>query len=121
MSQFIINKARELGKELAQSPEYKAVSKARADVNEHAAAKIMYDDFLKQQGDLEKQRAEGKPLTESQIASMQKTYEIISINPYIRDLLMAEYKFAHLMQDVQKALGAEIGIDVPEMPEMPEE
>ena len=60
---------------------------ARKAIDEHQAAKIMLRDFRNKQLNLQKQQMEGKPITETQAEEMRKLYEIVSVNPYIRELV----------------------------------
>lgn len=117
----LIERARELGRELAATTEYKAVTEAKKEVESHAAAKIMYEDFTKKQSEVEGLRADGKTIPEDTVKSLESAYQLMSMNPYIRQLLVAEYAFARLLHQVQKAMVTEVGMHLPEMPDVPQE
>ena len=53
---------------------------------------------------------EGTPVTESQAEELRKLYEVISVNPYIRELFEAEFIFSGLMMEVQDVLARGIGL-----------
>ncbi len=110
-------KAEELAEALVESAQYKRLQKARETVENHEAAKIMLRDFLSKQNELQKQQAEGKELTDEQKKELEKLYEIIQINPYLRELLEAEMEFGRLMMDVQNTLGNALGLQTEEPPE----
>ncbi len=104
-------KAQELADALALSSEFQRLKEARAAVEDHEAAKIMLRDFQEKQAELQKQQMEGKPASEKQTEELRKLYEILSINPYIRELFEAEFAFGGLMMDVQQTITQGLGLD----------
>lgn len=50
-------------------------------------------------------------MTESQVEELSKLYEVLNINPYIRDLFQAEMAFQKLMLDIQEVLGDAIDLE----------
>lgn len=104
-------KAQELADALALSSEFQRLKEARESVEEHEAAKIMLRDFQEKQAELQKQQMEGKAVSEKQTEELRKLYEILSINPYIRELFEAEFAFGALMMDVQKTITQGLGLD----------
>lgn len=109
-SMDVRRKAQELADAIVNSDEYKRYMTARERVENHEAASIMLRDFQKRQFELHKQQMEGTPVTESQADELRKLYEIISVNPYIRDLFEAEFVFSGLMMEVQDVLARAIGL-----------
>jgi len=71
----------------------------------------MLRDFHKKQLELQKQHLEGRPVTDSQTEELGKLYEVLNINPYIRELFEAEFAFHKLMMDVQEVLSDAIGLE----------
>ena len=53
---------------------------------------------------------EGTPVTEDQAEDLRKLYEIISVNPYVRELFEAEFVFSGLMMEVQEILSGALGL-----------
>ncbi|NLY10687.1 MAG: hypothetical protein GX020_03210 [Firmicutes bacterium] len=104
-------KARDLASALQNSAEYQRLINARKAIDEHQAAKIMLRDFRNKQLNLQKQQMEGKPITETQAEEMRKLYEIVSVNPYIRELIEAEFAFGGLMMEIQEIIGEALSIE----------
>ncbi len=104
-------RAQELADSLSTSKEYMRLKEARDAVEQHQAAKVMLRDFHKKQTALQQQQAEGKQVTESQTEELHKLYEVLSINPYIRDLFEAEFVFSGLMMEVQEIIGKALGLE----------
>jgi cell fate (sporulation/competence/biofilm development) regulator YlbF (YheA/YmcA/DUF963 family) len=113
-----IELAKQLGKALAESEEYQSYHKAKETLDSHEAAKLMLADFRKKQWDLEKRRVTGELNAEAATTELQKLAEVIQINPYIREYLFAEFRFSQTMLEVQRIIGAAVGID--DYPEAPE-
>lgn len=103
-------KAQELADAIVNSEEYKRFITAQTQVEGHQAALVMLRDFQKRQFELHKQQMEGTPITESQTEELRKLYEIISVNPYIRELFEAEFVFSGMMMEVQDILAKAIGL-----------
>jgi len=104
-------KAEELANALAESQEYKRLVKARENVAGHESAKIMLRDFQKKQTEIYKARLEGKEITKKQEDELRKLYEVVNFNPYIRELLEAEYRFAEMISEVQEVISKAIQIE----------
>ncbi|HKM17914.1 MAG: YlbF family regulator [Firmicutes bacterium] len=104
-------RAKQLADAIVETPEYQRLKQARAEIEQHHAAKVMLRDFQKKQLDLQKQHLEGTPVTESQAEELSKLYEILNINPYIRELLQAELAFQKLMMDIQEILSDAIDLE----------
>ena len=105
--------ARELGRALAESEEFKAYQKAKEQVEEHEAAKIMLEDFRKKQLALEKKAMSGEEPSSAEVEQLKKLSEILGYNPYIREFLLAEMRFTQLILEVQKAIADAAGLDLP--------
>lgn len=104
-------KAQELAHALVNSDEYKRFTEARDAVAQHQAAQVMLKDFQKKQMALQKQQMEGSPITESQTEELRKLYEVISVNPYIRELFEAEFVFGGLMMEIQDTISKSLGFN----------
>ncbi|HKM43546.1 MAG TPA: YlbF family regulator [Limnochordia bacterium] len=97
-------KAQELAHAIATSSEYKRMMNAREEVSKHQAAKVMLRDFQEKQFELQKQQMAGEEITPDQEEQLQRLFEVISVNPYIRELFEAEFAFSGLMMQVNDAL-----------------
>jgi cell fate (sporulation/competence/biofilm development) regulator YlbF (YheA/YmcA/DUF963 family) len=120
-SNVLIERAKQLGRELAKTKEYTTLKEARHNLEEHAAAKVMYEDFVKRQEELRQNQMEGKNISEADMESLKKSYEIMMFNPFVRDMLMAEFAFSMLMANIQKAMAEEVGISLPDIPGLSEQ
>lgn len=107
-------KAYELAKALAESPEYKRLKEAQTVVQERQAARIMLQDAQKKQMRLREKHAAGEEITDVELEDLQKTMELVSFNPYIRELIEAEYAFSEVMADVWQIIGEAVGLEPPE-------
>jgi cell fate (sporulation/competence/biofilm development) regulator YlbF (YheA/YmcA/DUF963 family) len=105
--------ARQLAKSLAESSEYQKYKSVREKLDTHEAAKVMVEDFHKKQWEYEQKRMNGDKLLEPLTEELRKLSEIITINPYAREYLMAEYEFSKMMMDVQNIIGEAVGIQMP--------
>ncbi|HEX3045119.1 MAG TPA: YlbF family regulator [Bacillota bacterium] len=106
--------AKQLGKALADSTEYQNYKKTKQILDQHESAKVMMDDFRKKQWELERKKLNGDKLTQPAEEELRKLSEVVALNPYIRDYLMAEYQFSQVMMEVQRIIGDAVGLEMPE-------
>lgn len=111
----VLDLARELGRELAASPEYQAYQKAQAAVDANVAAQFMLRDFRTRQFEVERAKLAGT-FTPDLVRGLQEKAEIVAANPVVRDFLAAEGRFGNLMMQVQRILGEAVGIDLDQVP-----
>lgn len=97
-------KAQELAEAIANSSEYQRKVKAAEEVNKHHAAKVMLRDFQEKQLELQKKQMSGEEVTPEQEEQMQRLFGVISVNPYIRELVEADFAFSGLMMQVTDTL-----------------
>ncbi len=109
-----IELAKQLVKSLTESQEYQNYKKAKSILEEHEAAKTMLEDFRKKQWELERKRVAGDKLLEPLEKELEKLAEIIGVNPYVRDYLMAEFQFTQVMMEIQRIINEGIGLQNPE-------
>lgn len=110
-------KAQELADALSNSQEFINYKNAKAKVDESAAASKMLNDFNKQQAKLRMAQMKGETVTDEQIAQLQKSLEIISFNPYIREYFAAEFALVQLMTEIQQMLAKAVELDLPSFDE----
>lgn len=106
--------AKQLGKALADSSEYQNYKKTKQILDQHESARVMMEDFRKKQWELERKKLNGEKPTPANEEELRKLSEVIALNPYIRDYLMAEYQFSQIMMEVQKIIGQAVGLEMPE-------
>ncbi len=99
-------KAQELAEAIANSNEYQRRVKAVEEVNKHQAAKVMLRDFQEKQLELQKRQMSGEEITPEQEEQMQRLFGVISVNPYLRELVEADFAFNGLMMQVTDTLGS---------------
>jgi cell fate (sporulation/competence/biofilm development) regulator YlbF (YheA/YmcA/DUF963 family) len=110
-----IELAKQLARALAESGEFRSYESARKNLDEHEAAKAMMEDFRKKQWEYEKKRMNGDKLLEPFEDELRKLSEIIGLNPYVREYLIAEYQFSQMMLEIDKIIGEAVGLKAPEM------
>ncbi|NMB26360.1 MAG: YlbF family regulator [Firmicutes bacterium] len=108
-------KAHELARALADSPEYARLQAAKQAVEERQAAKIMLEDAKRKETKLRAKYGSGEDITEAELEDLQKTLELVSFNPYIRELMEAEYAFSETMMEVWEIITEAVGIEQPDM------
>lgn len=108
-----IELAKQLAKALAESAEYQNYKAAKEKVEAHEAARTMLKDFREKQIELERKRMNGDKLLQPLEEELRKLTEIISLNPFVRDYLIAEFQFSMMIMDVQKIIGEAVGLEVP--------
>jgi cell fate (sporulation/competence/biofilm development) regulator YlbF (YheA/YmcA/DUF963 family) len=105
-----IELAKSLADALKDSNEYRAYQEAKVKVDQHEAARNMLADFRKKQLEIYQKRARGEDIA-NEAEQIRKLSEIVSLNPYVREFLMAEYQWGQLMESVQKTIAEGLGID----------
>ena len=88
--------------------------KVREVVENREAAKIMLQDLEKKQKRLRERYVSGEQPSEAELEDLQRTMELVSFNPYIRDLLDAEFAFSRMMAEVWEIITEALGLEVPE-------
>ena len=106
--------AKQLAKSLAESGEYQDYKKYKELLEKQEAAKAMLEDFRKKQWELERKKFAGEKLLVPLEEELRKLAEIIGLNPYVRDYLMAEYKFSQVFGEVQRIIAEAVGLKSPE-------
>ena len=106
--------AKQLAYSLADSEEYQNYKKFQNILEEHESARVMLEDFRKKQWELERKRLSGEKILTPYEDELRKLSEVIGLNPYIRDYIMAEYKFSQLFAEVQRIIGDAVGLKPPE-------
>lgn len=101
-----------LAEALKATPQYKRMTEAQRDVESREAGRIMMRDYRRLVGEMEQKRIAGE-ITEDDVRRWQQQLEIISMNPYVRELLEAESVFAALLLDVQSRLMKTLGLEAP--------
>lgn len=96
--------AHDLARAVKDSQEMTILKKAMADIESNADAKQMLDDFRQRQADVQRQIMSGETPASDEMENMEKLYEIINMNPTIRNMLEAERRLSIVMEDIQRIL-----------------
>ena len=105
----LLKKAEELNKALRQSEEYRAYVAAHNQIKDHSAAEIMLDDFRKKQWDIQRRAFEGEDV-EPLVEELQKLWDVVSINPYVKAVVESELIFGQLYGEVMEKVAENIEV-----------
>lgn len=100
----IYNKAQDLAREIAESPEYKEYLKAKEMVEKDKNNILLLESFRRMQWEIQMIQLLGQEVDEEQLQQLEQIYQMLSANPVINEYLMAEYRFSRVLGDVQKIL-----------------
>ncbi len=109
---YMYDKAHELAKALADSPEYKVLKAAKVKVNANPKTKEMLSDFKKKQFEVQTLQMSGQKLDDDKMNQIQSLYQIVSLNPDIAEYLNAEVVFSRIFSDIYKIIGDAVEIDL---------
>ncbi len=111
---MILDKARELGMALSESEEFCRVIAAREAVDAHEGVRALLDEYQDAQNKMV-EILSGEDMDKTEVAALTKhTQEIEGMlldNPLFSELLDAQTEFQKLMQQVNREIGACIGME----------
>lgn len=110
ISREIREQAQALGRTLAAHPVTERLRRARATVNEHTAALVMLRDLRRRERALLEKELSGQRPEPDEVEQWRRVAEIVSFNPYVRELLEAEAAMARLLAEVNAAVQGELGL-----------
>lgn len=96
--------ARFLDKAVRESREYTDLKKAQEDLKNDPSAREMLLDFRRQQLDLQRQIMAGLAVADEQKEKLERLYQIVTMNQFVRNFMEAEYRMSVLMRDIQKVV-----------------
>lgn len=103
------DKGRELAWALKESDEFRALGRARHELDTDAAARSMVKDFLHKQMEMQLEIMSGKTDAKAKQESLQKLGELLSLNSKARDYISAYVRFQQVMTDIYKIIGDAVG------------
>ncbi len=109
---YVYDKAHELAKALAESPEFKALKAAKGKIDSDLKAKEMLNDFKRKQFELHNLQLMGQKIDDQKVSQMQGLYQVLMMNPDIAEYLGAEIKFSQIFSDIYKIIGEAVEIDL---------
>lgn len=103
-------KASELGKDLANTTEFKEYKRLYLEVYKDEKNKKMIDDFREKAFNFEIKKQKGES-TDEDLKNIQNLQNVLSLNPEIAKFLFAENSFSVILQKVFENIEKEIKID----------
>ena len=94
-----------LCKAIKESHEFKLVQESKGKLKTDKTAEDMVQDFLKKKQALEIQQYQGKEPSKDDIAKVEKTYDVIKLNPVAADYVQNYVRFQMMIADISKSLG----------------
>lgn len=104
----VYDQAHSLARALKNSTEYVEYAAAKGKVDADPNASRMLKDFQQRQIDIQKEQLLNGKVSDGQMKQYEQMYEVISLNPAIKDYLTAEFRLARLLTDIQKIIGEAI-------------
>lgn len=114
MDPIIQRKAEELGQLLAESSTLERLQNAKEALLERSAAQLMLRDFAQKQQRLQQKSLAGQEITDAEKADLQRAWQMVSMNPYVREYMEAEQEFGDMWLGVMSILSQAVGLEAPE-------
>ncbi|MEW6424373.1 MAG: YlbF family regulator [Bacillota bacterium] len=100
----IMDKARELGQELAASPEYIEMRQAEANIIRDPQASSVVQNFQELKKAWEKAQIQGIHLPQAHLQKLQEAEERMLLNPVVRNFTEAHQRFLEVLQEVNHTI-----------------
>ncbi|MGB9679478.1 MAG: YlbF family regulator [Thermoanaerobacteraceae bacterium] len=107
----IYDKAYELSNAIKQLPEYISFKNAYRILNANEQNKKMLEDFRKKQLELQAKEISGEKVSEQEKETLQKLWEVLNLNPELREYLSSEYNISKILDDIMKIIMEAVEID----------
>ncbi|MBP1963681.1 YlbF family regulator [Paenibacillus aceris] len=98
------DRAYELAKAIKESSEYNDMLVIRAQINQDASSKNLLEDFRQRQNELQQKMAIGEMPPQEEMEQLQKLYDVLALNPGIKQLFDAERRLSIVLEDVQRII-----------------
>jgi cell fate (sporulation/competence/biofilm development) regulator YlbF (YheA/YmcA/DUF963 family) len=105
----VYDKAYELARALAASPEYKEYLSCRDKLLQDQRNFSILEDFRRQQWELQMAQILGQEVEEEVAEELDQIYALLSANPIINEFLTAEYRLSKMMSEIQRIVGEAVG------------
>jgi cell fate (sporulation/competence/biofilm development) regulator YlbF (YheA/YmcA/DUF963 family) len=106
----VMEKARELGNEIASSKELLAMRDAESAMLQEPAAKMILQEFEEKRRAFQMIQSQGHQLTESQKKEAEEIEKKMLDNPHIYSYFKAQQDFERILEGVNKIIGEAIGL-----------
>ncbi|TZE83479.1 YlbF family regulator [Calorimonas adulescens] len=101
--------AHQLARAMAESDEYRSYVEAKKAVEADETNSNMVNDFHKMEMELSAKQAMGQQLSEDEMKKINDMYQLITLNPTVKEFLEKEMRFSTMVADVFKIINDEIG------------
>ena len=108
----VYDKAYELKRALTECQEVKDYKSALEKVKANPTNKSMLDDFRKKQIEIQAKQYSGKQPGKEEMDELERLYNVVSLNPDIKNFLQCEYRFSLLMNDISKTISEAVDIGI---------
>ena len=109
MNDIMLEKAKDVGRLLGQSDEYKALQRARQRLNEDREAVERVNRLAELERELQSALQQGREPTEEQQKEYEETFSALQSGPTYQGLVAAQSNFDKVLQKVNEQIGE--GID----------
>ncbi|ANY65073.1 hypothetical protein BBD42_00210 [Paenibacillus sp. BIHB 4019] len=100
----VYDKTYELAKALKDSEEARLLKEAKRAADADPDAKRMLDDFRERQNELQQKMMAGEEPSAVDMDTLNKLYEVISLNPLVSGLMEAERRFSIVFEDINRIM-----------------
>ncbi|SFE51144.1 Cell fate regulator YlbF, YheA/YmcA/DUF963 family (controls sporulation, competence, biofilm development) [Paenibacillus algorifonticola] len=100
----VYDKTYELAKALKDSEEARLLKEAKRAADADPDAKRMLDDFRERQNELQQKMMAGEEPSAVDMDTLNKLYEVISLNPLVSSLMEAERRFSIVFEDINRIM-----------------
>ncbi len=98
------DKANELARELKESEEFTKLRNLHNEVNNDEVAKRMLDNFRQVQMELQQKQMQGEQISEEEIQSAQKQFELVQQHDVISKLMEEEQRMSQMVGELNKII-----------------
>ncbi|WP_338555193.1 YlbF family regulator [Paenibacillus sp. KS-LC4] len=100
----VYDKTYELAKALKDSEEARLLKDAKQAADADPDAKRMLAEFRERQNELQQKMMAGEEPSAADMDTLNKLYEVISLNPLISSLMEAERRFSIVFEDINRIM-----------------
>jgi len=104
----VLEKAKELGDQLAVCEELNEMKNAQLAVMQDPEAKAIVDEFQEKQQEFFRIQQQGQELTESQKDKIKELEQKMSDNPLIAEFIRKQQKFEKLLEEINNIIAQSI-------------
>lgn len=100
----VYDKAHALAKSIKQSEEYLNFKKAKEKLEKDPNNFEMLKNFRRKQWEVQLSEVAGEEVETDKKQYLEKTYQLLSLNPSTNEFLNAEFRLARMVNDIQRIL-----------------